>query len=88
MSFLPPTKETKELSLDDNKIIDRHHLHMELDGFKNIYEVEIRRNSGFIHHPSRETNAVVEGAMYQEYQNKIAESMLVKLAEELVKRGV
>jgi len=56
--------------------------------FITLNQLDIVRNLGLIHHPSRETNAVLEGAFYREDQNKISESIRVKLAEEGVKRGV
>ena len=56
--------------------------------FVNTYSIDIARNQGFIHHPSRETNCLVDGAYYREHQAKLFESMRVQVAQALIRRRV
>lgn len=46
------------------------------------------RNLGFVHHPSRETSAIVEGAIFREEQNQLVDNLRYRIAEEMVSRGV
>lgn len=41
-----------------------------------------------MHHPSRETECLVEGALFQEDQNKLADAVRYKVADFCVKRGI
>mmetsp|Transcript_15708 Transcript_15708/g.28684 ORF Transcript_15708/g.28684 Transcript_15708/m.28684 type:complete len:196 (-) Transcript_15708:2047-2634(-) len=56
--------------------------------FRNAHRLDIVRNSGFVHHPSRETSAIVEGALLQEEQNQLVDNLRYRIAEEMVSKGV
>ncbi|OMJ90752.1 hypothetical protein SteCoe_6829 [Stentor coeruleus] len=61
---------------------------LKIDTYKLIHNVDIIRTSGFVHHPSRETNCIVEGEIYRSEQDKIVESMRVMMAEFGVRKGI
>jgi hypothetical protein len=52
------------------------------------HRLDLVRNLGFVHHPSRETSAIVEGAIFREEQNQLVDNLRYKIAQELVSRGV
>lgn len=56
--------------------------------FKVMYETSVTRNAGFIHHPSRETECLLEGALFQEDQNKLSDALRYRIADYCVKRGL
>ena len=53
-----------------------------------MHQVDIFRTRGLFHHPSRETNGVIEGELYRNEQDKIVETMKVMMAEYCVKKGI
>ncbi|CAG9318419.1 unnamed protein product [Blepharisma stoltei] len=84
----PPQEGIRRWSMDPKEKIENKANDFIISEFKETYKLDIFRTMGYITHPSRETNAVVEGALLQEHQNKIADSMMIKIAEECVRKGV
>lgn len=61
---------------------------LKIETYKLIHNVDIIRTSGFVNHPSRETNSILEGEIYKSEQDKIVESMRVMMAEFGVRKGI
>lgn len=88
VSFVPPSQKYLKFSVDANdeeQLEKENNLYMK---YREMYTVDIIRTSGFVHHPSRETNSIVEGEIFKNEQDKIVESMRIMMAEFGVKKGI
>lgn len=88
MSFYPPDIRLLTWPPDPEDELEARIQQDKYDEFIATMKLDIIRNQGFIHHPSRETNSFVEGALFQEDQNMLVENMRYLIAEEGVKRGI
>lgn len=88
VSFLPPDIRLYTWNGDPDERMAAQIQQDKYSEFIQTMLLDITRNQGFIHHPSRETNSYVEGALLQEDQNMLVENMRYLIAEECVKRGV
>ena len=88
VSFYPPSSNYFRRPEDDESNIASMVEDYKLDRYKEINKVEIARASGFVHHPSRETNSILEGEMLKNDQNRIFESMRIMMAEYCVTKGI
>lgn len=83
--YYPPSLNYFNETFDAEETISKNVELEKIQKFHDINYVEILRCSGFVNHPSRETNLIVEGEIFKNEQNKLIESMRLTLAEYLVK---
>ena len=88
VSFLPPSRKYFQFSLDQDRQAKFEIEQNEFWKYKEMHMVDIIRSSGFVHHPARETNAIVEGEMLKNDQDRIVESMRIMMGEHCVKIGI
>ena len=87
-SFTPPHPTAENYREEPESIVQHYSLLTHTRDWDLIHNIDVARNMGFIHHPSRETEALVEGALFQEDQNKLADAVRYKVADFCVKRGI
>jgi citrate lyase alpha subunit len=88
VSFLPPSPNYFCDYLEKEKEAERLTEEELYSRFKETNYVDLIRTRGFVHHPSRETNSIVEGEIFRNEQDKIVESMRIMVAEYGVKKGI
>jgi hypothetical protein len=88
VSYLPPSQSFFSSTIDAETELQRKIEEEKIMRFKEIHMVDIVRTLAFFPHPSRETNAPLQAAMFRNEQDKIVESMKVMMAEFCVKKGI
>ena len=88
VSFHPPSQKYFPDSLDEEELLKSKLERESYVRFQELNLVDIIRTSGLVHHPSRETNSIVEGELLRNHQDKIFQSMRVIMAEYCVKNGI